>query len=80
MLDLLFYIFLHTTTSVVVIAFLFHIILHDKKYLNAEHTEKLLTKHKEIYAAIYDLFQNSQPIDLLTVSNQLKTNAKLELA
>ena len=38
------------------------------------------TKHQEIYAAIYDLFQNSQPIDLLTVSNQLKTNAKLELA
>ncbi|TVZ55044.1 primary replicative DNA helicase [Lutibacter sp. Hel_I_33_5] len=38
------------------------------------------TKHQEIYAAIYELFQNSQPIDLLTVSNQLKKNAKLELA
>ena len=26
------------------------------------------SKHKEIYAAIYELFQNSEPIDLLTVS------------
>lgn len=36
-------------------------------------------KHKEIYAAIYELFQNSQPIDLLTVSNLLKKNGKLEM-
>ncbi|NVJ88217.1 MAG: replicative DNA helicase [Flavobacteriaceae bacterium] len=35
-------------------------------------------KHKEIYAVIYELFQNSQPIDLLTVSNLLKKNGKLE--
>ncbi|MCL4143430.1 UNVERIFIED_CONTAM: hypothetical protein GTU68_037080 [Idotea baltica] len=36
-------------------------------------------KHQEIYAAIYELFQNSQPIDLLTVSNLLKKNGKLEM-
>ena len=36
-------------------------------------------KHQEIYAAIYELFQNSQPIDLLTVSNLLKKKGKLEL-
>ena len=36
-------------------------------------------KHQEIYAAIYELFQNSEPIDLLTVSNLLKKNAKLDL-
>jgi len=36
-------------------------------------------KHQEIYAAIYELFQNSQPIDLLTVSNLLKKNAKLDI-
>ncbi|MCI2228125.1 replicative DNA helicase [Polaribacter sp. MSW13] len=35
-------------------------------------------KHQEIYAAIYELFQNSEPIDLLTVSNLLKKNGKLE--
>lgn len=35
-------------------------------------------KHQEIYSAIYELFQNSQPIDLLTVSNLLKKNGKLE--
>ncbi len=34
--------------------------------------------HKEIYAAIYKLFQNSQPIDLRTVSNQLRLDSKLE--
>ncbi|CAL2095668.1 replicative DNA helicase [Tenacibaculum sp. 190524A02b] len=36
-------------------------------------------RHQEIYNAIYTLFQNSEPIDLLSVSNQLKKNAKLEL-
>ena len=36
------------------------------------------SKHQEIYAAIYELFQNSEPIDLLTVSNLLKKNGKLE--
>jgi replicative DNA helicase len=36
------------------------------------------SKHLEIYAAIFELFQNSEPIDLLTVSNLLKKNGKLE--
>ena len=36
------------------------------------------TKHQEIYAAIFELFQNSEPIDLLTVSNLLKKNGNLE--
>lgn len=36
------------------------------------------SKHQEIYAAIYQLFQNSEPIDILTVSNLLKKNGKLE--
>ncbi len=36
--------------------------------------------HKHIFEAIYQLFTDSQPIDLLTVSAQLKKNAKLELA
>ena len=34
--------------------------------------------HQFIYAAIYTLFENSEPIDLLTVSNQLKKDEKLE--
>ncbi|TYP99095.1 primary replicative DNA helicase [Tenacibaculum adriaticum] len=37
-------------------------------------------RHQEIYAAIYALFQNSEPIDLLSVSNQLKKEAKLDIA
>ncbi len=36
--------------------------------------------HQLIYAAIYNLFQNSQPTDLLTVANQLKQEGNLELA
>lgn len=36
--------------------------------------------HKYIFEAIYKLFQSTQPIDLLTVSSQLKRDAKLELA
>jgi replicative DNA helicase len=36
-------------------------------------------KHQEIYAAIYTLFQNSEPTDLLTVSNQLRKDGKLEM-
>ena len=36
------------------------------------------SKHHEIYAVIFELFQNSEPIDLLTVSNLLKKNGKLE--
>ena len=36
-------------------------------------------KHQEIYNAIYTLFQNSEPTDLLTVSNQLKKDGKLDM-
>lgn len=36
--------------------------------------------HKHIFQAILDLFSESQPVDLLTVSAQLKRSAKLELA
>ena len=36
--------------------------------------------HKHIFEAILQLFSESQPVDLLTVSAQLKRNAKLELA
>ena len=35
--------------------------------------------HKYIFEAIVQLFTDTQPIDLLTVSAQLKKNAKLEL-
>ncbi|HLT52875.1 MAG TPA: replicative DNA helicase [Flavobacteriaceae bacterium] len=34
--------------------------------------------HQHIFEAIYQLFKDSQPIDLLTVSTQLKKNQKLE--
>ncbi len=37
-------------------------------------------KHKHIFEAIFQLFTDSQPIDLLTVSEQLKKTAKLEMA
>ena len=36
--------------------------------------------HREIYQAITDLFNNSEPIDLLTVTDQLKKEGKLEFA
>ena len=36
--------------------------------------------HKHIFEAIYQLFVDTQPVDLLTVSAQLKKNAKLDLA
>lgn len=36
--------------------------------------------HKYIYEAIVQLFNDTQPIDLLTVSAQLKKNAKLDLS
>ncbi|MFC4872973.1 replicative DNA helicase [Negadavirga shengliensis] len=36
--------------------------------------------HKHIYEAILDLFNEGEPIDLLTVTNQLRKNGKLELA
>ena len=45
------------------------------------HPEAFYDKrHQEIYGAIYALFQNSEPIDLLTVSNQLRKDAKLDIA
>ncbi|WP_428740227.1 replicative DNA helicase [Tenacibaculum sp.] len=45
------------------------------------HPEAFYDKrHQEIYDAIYTLFQNSEPIDLLSVSNQLKKNGKLDIA
>jgi len=34
--------------------------------------------HQNIFEAIYQLFQDSQPIDLLTVSSELRKNGKLE--
>jgi len=44
------------------------------------HPEAFYDKrHQEIYAAIYALFQNSEPTDLLTVSAQLRKDGKLEL-
>ena len=35
--------------------------------------------HKIIFEAIFKLFENSEPIDLLTVSSQLKKDAKLDI-
>tara|TARA_B100000575_G_scaffold62918_1_gene48023 strand:- start:399 stop:1880 length:1482 start_codon:yes stop_codon:yes gene_type:complete len=35
--------------------------------------------NREIYQAIIDLFNNSEPVDLLTVTAQLKKNGKLDL-
>lgn len=35
--------------------------------------------HQEIYAAIHSLFAKSEPVDILTVTNELKTRGKLEL-
>jgi replicative DNA helicase len=44
------------------------------------HPEAFYDKrHQEIYAAIYTLFQNSEPTDLLTVSSQLRKDGKLDL-
>ena len=34
--------------------------------------------HQHIFEAIFTLFENSEPVDLLTVSNQLKRTQKLE--
>src|SRR5210317_2668402 len=36
--------------------------------------------HRCIYEAIFNLFESSEPVDLLTVSAQLKQEGKLELA
>ncbi|MBV7440874.1 replicative DNA helicase [Weeksellaceae bacterium TAE3-ERU29] len=55
----------------------------DKKGLN--ETIEILEEdffyrpqHKDIFAAISTLFNDSQPIDLLTVSNQLKKDGKFD--
>ncbi|NNG08642.1 MAG: replicative DNA helicase [Arenibacter sp.] len=34
--------------------------------------------HKHIYEAVFKLFENSEPVDLLTVSSQLKKDGRLE--
>lgn len=36
--------------------------------------------HREIYGAVYALFQDSQPVDILTVRNYLSQVGKLEMA
>lgn len=38
-----------------------------------------LEKHKHIFEAIFKLFESSEPVDLLTVSSQLKKDEKLDL-
>jgi len=35
--------------------------------------------HQEIYRAIYNLFNKSEPVDILTVTSELKLNGNLEL-
>jgi len=35
--------------------------------------------HQKIFAVILHLFQNSEPVDILTVTNELKQNGELEL-
>jgi replicative DNA helicase len=46
--------------------------------LNAEVFYK--ESHQHIFEAIHMLFENSEPVDLLTVSSQLKKNSKLDAA
>ena len=46
--------------------------------LNSEAFYK--ESHQYIFEAILTLFENSEPIDLLTVSSQLKKDNRLELA
>ncbi len=36
--------------------------------------------HKHIFEAIFKLFENSEPVDLLTVSSQLKKDGKLDVS
>src|ERR1700751_3504789 len=36
--------------------------------------------HQSIYRAIVDLFNSSEPVDILTVTSKLKKNGELELA
>lgn len=45
------------------------------------HPEAFYDKrHQEIYGAVYELFQNSEPIDLKTVAHQLRSNGKIDIA
>jgi len=47
------------------------------EFLRPEHFYS--DQHKEIYAAIIDLFKASEPVDMRTVVTQLRKNGKLEL-
>lgn len=47
------------------------------EFLKPEHF--YADTHREIYQAIIDLFKDSEPVDMRTVVNQLRKNAKLEL-
>ncbi len=47
------------------------------EFLKPEHF--YADTHREIYQAIIDLFKASEPVDMRTVVNQLRKNAKLEL-
>lgn len=56
----------------------------DKKgvdeVIDIVHPEVFYKKaHQHIFEAIFKLFEDSQPVDLLTVSSQLKRDKKLEL-
>ncbi len=51
---------------------------HVVDILNAESFYK--NSHQEIYKAIVQLFNNQEPVDILTVTNQLRKNGTLELA
>jgi len=46
--------------------------------LNSESFYK--DEHKEIYGSVISLFEKSQPIDILTVTNELRTKGTLEFA
>lgn len=43
-------------------------------------TDFYKTEHQEIYAAVLNLYKNSSPIDIITVTNQLRSEARLDLA
>lgn len=47
------------------------------EFLKPEHF--YADAHREIYQSIIDLFKASEPVDMRTVVNQLRKNAKLEL-
>src|SRR5258705_11911467 len=36
--------------------------------------------HQKIYKAVHELFHNTQPVDILTVTQQLRKNGELEIA